>query len=65
MEVASRDTSYLSICHFFLIHSLPTSLDTMPYILYVSGEEKAGERNGRVAKLLRVAEMVGDVVSRV
>lgn len=64
MEVASRDTSYLSICHIFSSY-IRISLDTMPYILYVSGEEKAGERNGRVAKLLRVAEMVGDVVSRV
>lgn len=39
------------------------------YTLHVSGggeeREKVGERNGRGAKRLRVAEVVCDVVSRV
>ena len=72
MEVASRDTSYLSVRHifqhFFFLFSSISSYDALLHVTrFWRGEEreKVGERNGRGAKRLRVAEVVGDVVSRV
>ena len=54
--------------YFLTFFPLPTFLDTMPYTLHVSGggrEKKWGKETSGGAKHLRVAEMMGDVVSRV